>query len=159
MTIDPNESDPIRNSMFAGKLWRHYKNASQGPWPASISERLRGNPSGKLPLIRYRLAREAEGAATFPAEAKTFLDGLPVALRAAPTIDGRTLAEIVDQPDRVLNALIDWRRRMGPGFPVGEDPQLSRLMADRADRADCCFRHCCESEFAKPDIGTRNACA
>ena len=35
----------------------------------------------------------------------------------------------------MLNALIDWRRRMGPGFPVGEDPQLSRLMADRADRA------------------------
>ena len=136
VTIDPNESDPIRNSMFAEQaLAALQKHASQGPWPASIAERLRGNPSGKLPLIRYRLAREAEGAATFPAEAKTFLDGLPVALRAAPTIDGRTLAEIVDQPDRVLNALIDWRRRMGPGFPVGEDPQLSRLMADRVDRA------------------------
>ena len=136
VTIDPNERDPIRNSMFAEQaLAALQKHASQGPWPASIAERLRGNPSGKLPLIRYRLAREAEGAATFPAEAKTFLDGLPVALRAAPTIDGRTLAEIVDQPDRVLNALIDWRRRMGPGFPAGEDPQLSRLMADRVDRA------------------------
>ena len=114
VTIDPNEKDPIRGTMYAEQaLAALQKHASQGPWPASIAERLRGNPTGKLPLIRYRLAREAAGAPAFPAEAKTFLDGLPVAV-SAPMIDGRTLAEIIDQPDRVLNALIDCAGALDP---------------------------------------------
>ena len=135
VTTDPNEKDPIRGSMYAEQaLAALQKHASQGPWPASIAERLRGNPTGKLPLIRYRLAREAAGAPALPAEAKSVLDGLPVAVRA-PTIDGRILAEIIDQPDRVLNALIDWRRRTGPGLTAGEDPHRSSLLADRVDHA------------------------
>jgi LmbE family N-acetylglucosaminyl deacetylase len=136
VTIDPNELDPIRGTIYAAQaLAALQKHASQGPWPASIAERLRGSASGKLPLIRYRLTREATGAATLPSEAKTFLDGLEVAFRAAPTIDGRTLAEIVDQPDRVLNALIDWRRHTGPGSLSGDDPRRARMMAERTDRA------------------------
>ena len=135
VAIDPNEKDPIRGSMYAEQaLAALQKHASQGPWPASIAERLRGNPTGKLPLIRYRLAREVAGAPALPSEAKTFLDGLPVAV-SAPTIDGRALSEIIDQPDRVLNALIDWRRRTGPGLNVGDDPHRSRLLVDRVDYA------------------------
>ena len=135
VTTDPNEKDPIRGTMFAEQaLAALQKHASQGPWPASIAERLRGNPTGKLPLIRYRLAREVTGASALPVEAKTFLDGLPVAV-SAPTIDGRNLSEIIDQPDRVLNALIDWRRRTGPGVLRGDDPHRSRLMAERLDHA------------------------
>ncbi len=135
VTTDPNEKDPIRGTLYAEQaLAALQKHASQGPWPASIAERLRGNPTGKLPLIRYRLAREAAGAPALPAEAKAILDGLEVAVRA-PTIDGRNLSEIIDQPDRVLNALIDWRRRTGPGLIGGDDPHRARLMAERVDHA------------------------
>jgi LmbE family N-acetylglucosaminyl deacetylase len=136
VAVDPNEVDPIRGTMYAEQaLAALQKHASQGPWPASIAERLRGNLTGKLPLIRYRLAREAAGAPALATETKTFFDGLQVAVRAAPTIDGRTLADIVDQPDRVLNALIDWRRRTGPGLTVDDDRYRSRLMTDRVDHA------------------------
>ncbi|MDQ3472778.1 MAG: PIG-L family deacetylase [Acidobacteriota bacterium] len=135
VTIDPNEKNPIRGSTYAEQaLAALQKHASQGPWPASIAERLRGNPTGKLQLIRYRLAREVPGAPGLSSEAKTFLDGLPVAV-SAPTIDGRTLSEIIDQPDRVLNALIDWRRRTGPGVLGSDDPHRGRMMAERTDRA------------------------
>jgi LmbE family N-acetylglucosaminyl deacetylase len=135
VTIDPNERDPIRGTIYAEQaLLALHKHASQGPWPATIAERLRGNPSGKLPLIRYRLAREAAGSDALPSDAKTFLDALPVALRSAPTIDGRALTEILDQPDRILNALIDWRRR-GAVPITGDDPHRARLMADRVDYA------------------------
>ncbi|MGI8919211.1 MAG: PIG-L family deacetylase, partial [Pyrinomonadaceae bacterium] len=135
VAIDPNEMDAIRGSMYAEQaLAALQKHASQGPWPASIAERLRGNPTGKLPLIRYRLAREVAGGPALPSEPKAFLDGLLVAVRA-PTIDGRNLSEILDQPDRVLNALIDWRRRTGAGSTPGEDAQRSRLISDRVDHA------------------------
>jgi LmbE family N-acetylglucosaminyl deacetylase len=135
VTVDPNEMDPIRGSIYAAQaLAALQKHASQGPWPQSIAERLRGNPSGKLPVIRYRLVREAAGSETFPADAKTFLDGLRVALRSAPTINDRALTEILDQPDRILNALIDWRRR-GAAPLIGDDPHRVRLMVERADRA------------------------
>lgn len=136
VTIDPNEMDPIRGTIYAAQaLAALQKHASQGPWPQSIADRLRGNPSGKLPLIRYRLAREASGAATLPLEAKTFVDGLPVALRVTPTIDGRTLMEILDQPDRILNALIDWRRRTPVVSIAGDDPHRAQLMEALAERA------------------------
>ncbi len=135
VAIDPNEIDAIRGSMYAEQaLAALQKHASQGPWPASIAERLRSNPTGKLPLIRYRLTREVVGAPALPSEPKAFLDGLPVAVRA-PTIDGRNLSEILDQPDRVLNALIDWRRRTGAGSTAGEDAQRSRLISERVDHA------------------------
>jgi LmbE family N-acetylglucosaminyl deacetylase len=136
VSVDPNEMDPIRGTIYAAQaLAALQKHASQGPWPASIADRLRGNASGKLPLIRYRLAREAVGSEALPAEAKTFLDGLPVALRSAPTVDGRALTEISDQPTRVLNALIAWRRRAGNSPTVEGDPQRARLMTARTNHA------------------------
>ena len=137
VTVDPNEQDPIRGNIYAAQaLLALQKHASQGPWPQSIADRLRGNPSGKLPLIRYRLAREAAGVPLLPADAKTFLEGLQISPPfAAPTLEGRALSEIIDQPDRVLNALIDWRRRAPKASPNGNDPQRAQLMTERTDRA------------------------
>ncbi|HEU4476902.1 MAG TPA: PIG-L family deacetylase, partial [Pyrinomonadaceae bacterium] len=131
VTVDPNEQDPIRGNIYAAQaLLALQKHASQGPWPQSIADRLRGNPSGKLPLIRYRLAREAPGVSLLPADAKTFLEGLQISPPfAAPTLEGRALSDILDQPDRVLNALIDWRRRAPKVSPNGNDPQRAQLMA------------------------------
>jgi LmbE family N-acetylglucosaminyl deacetylase len=137
VTIDPNEVDPIRGTMYAEQaLAALQKHASQGPWPASIAERLRGNPSGKLPLVRYRLARETAGNVAFPSEGKNFLEGLAIATtHPAPTIDGRALTEIIDQPDRVLNALIDWRRRATATSMTSSDWARRPLMSERANRA------------------------
>lgn len=141
VTIDPNERDPIRGTIYAEQaLAALQKHASQGPWPASIAERLRGNSSGKLPLIRYRVAREATGAAELPNEAKTFIEGLTAAQSlpagfSAPTIEGRSLTEFIEQPGRVLNALIDWKRRARPTRTDAADPHRSRLMIKRTQRA------------------------
>ena len=161
VTIDPNERDPIRGTIYAEQaLAALQKHASQGPWPASIAERLRGNPSGQLPSIRYRLARDAAGAPSFPAEAKTLLDGLPTAPQVMPpTLDGRSLTQILDQPDRILNALIDWRRR-ARGASTEEDPQRSRLVSARIDRALALAAGVTVSVSANSDIsvpGTPNA--
>lgn len=137
VTVDPNEQDPIRGNIYAAQaLMALQKHASQGPWPQSIADRLRGNPSGKLPLIRYRLAREASGVASLPADARIFLDGLQINPPfPAPTLEGRALSEVIDQPDRVLNALIDWRRRAPKASQNNNDPQRAQLMTERTDRA------------------------
>ncbi|HYN25582.1 MAG TPA: hypothetical protein VES69_11125, partial [Pyrinomonadaceae bacterium] len=47
---------------------------------------------------------------------RSFLEGLSLpgavsARLAPPTIDGRPLTEFIEEPDRVINALIGWRRR------------------------------------------------
>lgn len=142
VNVDPNETDPIRGTIYAEQaLAALQKHASQGPWPKSIAERLRGNPSGSLPLIRYRLAREATGTGPLPTEAKTFLAGLAESQSVhsnliAPTIEGRALTDLLDQPGRILNALIDWRRRAEPlENAVHDDFFRFRLMTERADRA------------------------
>ena len=141
VTIDPNERDLIRGTIFAEQaLSALQKHASQGPWPKSIAERLLGNPSGKLPLIFYRLTREASGVSALPAEVKMFFDGLnleqtlPPSL-TPPEIEGQALTDLVNQPDRVLNALIAWRRRTGSVSLSGAERHRLRLMAERVDRA------------------------
>lgn len=162
VTTDPNERDPIRGTIYAEQALKALqKHASQGPWPASIAERLRGIPSGQLPLIRYRLTREAAGSAALPAEARTFLDGLPTAPQLTlPTIDGRSLTQILDQPDRILNALIDWRRRTGSRSAGESDAQRSQLVSARIDRALAVAAGVTVSVSASSDIlvpGTPNA--
>lgn len=141
VTVDPNERDPIRGTIYAEQaLSALQKHASQGPFPKSIAERLQGNPSGKLPLIYYRITREAGGVPAVPADAKTLLDGLnleqsiPPSLNP-PKIEGRQLTDLIEQPDRVLNALINWRRRTGPVSRTGEESQRLQLIAERVDRA------------------------
>lgn len=144
--IDPNEIDPIRGTSFAEQaLAALQQHATQGPWPKSIAELLRARvtAAGRLPAIRYRLIREAKGAPALPDNATTPLAGLELlevhetlaANFAPPKIDGRPLTEFVDQPDRVLASLIDWRAgQTGPETPP-EDPHRSRLMEDRVNKA------------------------
>jgi LmbE family N-acetylglucosaminyl deacetylase len=141
--IDPNEVDPVRGSSFAEQaLAALQQHATQGPWPKTIAELMRARrmPAGKLPLIRYRLIREASGAPTLPEAAATPLAGLELpektaAAIAPPTIDGRPLTDFLDRPDRVLAALVDWRASQAvPASPV-EDPNRFRLFESRASRA------------------------
>lgn len=115
ITVDPNERDPVRGTIYAEQaLAALQQHASQGPWPKTIAERMRGENS--LPIIRYALVREAQGAEQLPGGAKSFLEGLslPEAISerlAPPTIDDRALTEFIEEPNRVLDALIGWRRK------------------------------------------------
>src|SRR5229473_1144890 len=81
VTIDPNERDPIRNTVFAEEALRALqKHATQGPWPKTFAEfaaRFRAFSGqnaapGQLPLIRYRLTREAKGAEPLPKDSRNF---------------------------------------------------------------------------------------
>jgi LmbE family N-acetylglucosaminyl deacetylase len=122
VTIDPNEHDPVRGVIYAEEGLRALqKHATQGPWPKTVAElaaRFRSSnaeSSGQLPLIRYRLEREATGVAPLLADSHNFLDGLRMpdevtTLLASLNLDGRPLKEFVDQRDRVLTALIDIRK-------------------------------------------------
>jgi LmbE family N-acetylglucosaminyl deacetylase len=83
VTIDPNEQDPVRGVVYAEEALRALqKHATQGPWPKTFAEfaaRFRAFSGqnaapGQLPLIRYRLVREAKGAEPLPKESHNFLD-------------------------------------------------------------------------------------
>src|SRR5438552_2111149 len=120
VTIDPNEKDPVRGIVYAEEALRALqKHATQGPWPKTFAEyanRFRafsgqqGGTPGHLPMIRYALVREAQGATAFSAkDSHNFLDGmrlpLDVAKLQAPEIDGRPLIEFAAQPERVFDTL------------------------------------------------------
>lgn len=140
ITVDPNERDPVRRTIYAEQaLAALQKHASQGPWPKTIAERMRGQKS--LPLIQYALVREAEGSGKLPGGAKSFLEylSLPetVGTRLAPpTIDGRPLTEFIEEPDIVLNALIGWRggQRNSTSVPA-EHTHRQALITERGNRA------------------------
>src|SRR5260370_23986047 len=75
VTIDPNEQDPVRGTVFAEEALRALqKHATQGPWPKTFAEfaaRFRaftGQPAapGQLPLIRYALAKQKEFLTPLP---------------------------------------------------------------------------------------------
>jgi LmbE family N-acetylglucosaminyl deacetylase len=140
VTIDPNERDPVRGTIYAEQaLAALQKHATQGPWPKTIAERLRGQSS--LPLIRYSLVRAAPGAEQLGSGAKTFLEGLslPAAVStrlAPPTIDGRPLTEFIEEPNRVLIALIGWRRGLrGSESVSAEQAHRLALITERGNRA------------------------
>src|SRR6266480_2969227 len=96
VTIDPNERDRIRNTVFAEEALRALqKHATQGPWPKSFAEyanRFRafsGQQSGapgQLPPIRYRLTREAKGAQPLTKDADSFLAGLVIPEELKPRL-------------------------------------------------------------------------
>lgn len=144
VAIDPNEVDPVRGTMYAEQaLAALHMHATQGPWPKTIAERLAslGNPSSGLPLIRYQLVKEAPGAPPLPADAKRFLDGLALeesvkSQLRPPRIEDRSLIEFIDMPDRVLNALIHWRRSQARSPEVGTgQSHRARLLHTRGNRA------------------------
>ena len=144
VAIDPNERDPVRGTIYAEQaLAALQKHATQGPWPKSIADRLRSlnDTSRKLPLIRYALVRESKGASSLPREAKTVLDGLtlPPAVGQRilpPTIEGQSLTEFINQPDRIMSVLLGWRRKAQPLSDAStQDFHRVRLMAERGNRA------------------------
>jgi len=118
VTIDPNEQDPVRGTVFAEEALRALqKHATQGPWPKTFADmlRFRNSQDGKLALTRYVLVREAKGAEALPKDSHNFLDGLrlpeEVAKQlAAPTIDGHPLAASVDNRSLVFEQLVALRR-------------------------------------------------
>lgn len=85
VTIDPNERDPVRGTMFAEQaLSALQKHATQGPWPKTFAEftaRFRAfsgqsGATGQMPMIRYRLERDAKDADALPKQSQNFLSGL-----------------------------------------------------------------------------------
>lgn len=143
VAIDPNEVDPVRGTSFAEQaLVALQQHATQGPWPKSIEELLKARriDSGKLPLIRYRLIQEASGASPLPENAATPIAGLELpesfaAKIAPPKINDQPLTDFFDQPDRVLESLVDWRAMQPAPEPSTDDPYRLRMVEARVDRA------------------------
>ena len=120
VSIDPNERDPIRGTMFAEEaLTALQKHATQGPWPKSFADYIarfrafsgQGGAAGQMPLIRYRLEREAKGAGPVPNESRNFVDGLRLPGDEAsrlnpPMIAGKPLTDFIDQREKLLDALL-----------------------------------------------------
>jgi LmbE family N-acetylglucosaminyl deacetylase len=137
ITVNPNERDALRGSTYAEQaLQALHRHASQGPWPQAV-------PESGVPLIRYRLAREADRAVPLPANAQTFLDELRLpaevaALFAPPTIDNRPLVDFIAQPERVFDAIMTARKegRLSSQNTANkiEPPQL-KLIKERTQSA------------------------
>lgn len=120
VSIDPNERDPIRGTMFAEEaLNALQKHATQGPWPKSFADYIarfrafsgQGGATGQMPLIRYRLERQAKSAGPVPDDSRNFVDGLQLPGDEAsrlkpPTIDGKPLTDFIDQKEKLLDALL-----------------------------------------------------
>ena len=137
ISIDPNETDPIRGVTFAQQaLSGLHKHATQGPWPRTVP------PSGAR-TIRYSLVRQASSAAPVPENAKTPVDGLRLpeqiaAKLVAPTIDDKPLTQFTDRRLELLVSLLSARRR-GVFTASKEitdlDPQRFQLMSSRLNKA------------------------
>src|SRR6185503_13106011 len=60
ITIDPNETDPVRGTTFAQQaLSGLQKHATQGPWPRTV-------PANGARVIRYSLVKQTPSAAPLP---------------------------------------------------------------------------------------------
>jgi LmbE family N-acetylglucosaminyl deacetylase len=120
VTIDPNEQDPVRGVVYAEEaLHALQKHATQGPWPKTFAEfaaRFRAftgqsSAPGKLPLIRYRLVREAQNVPPVGSTARTFLAGLQPRTPIATWLDmlqveRRPLYDLLNEKDRVFDQLL-----------------------------------------------------
>jgi LmbE family N-acetylglucosaminyl deacetylase len=144
ITIDPNEQDPIRGTSFAEQaLTALQQHATQGPWPKSIADRLRGQNRTELPKYRYRLAKEVASTPALPPGSRSFVEGLRLSLTigsklAPPTVNGEPITNFVDRREEALVGLINAKRAgafSAPEDVVQSDPQRFRLMSSRLDRA------------------------
>jgi LmbE family N-acetylglucosaminyl deacetylase len=147
VTIDPNERDPVRGTLFAEQaLSALQKHATQGPWPKTFAEftaRFRafsgqGGATGQMPAIRYALIKQTEFLSPLPPGSHNFLDGIALTGQQAqqlapPTIDGRSLTEFIDQRARILDTLVDVRK--SGRFDNAIDKARSTRMNARLDRA------------------------
>jgi LmbE family N-acetylglucosaminyl deacetylase len=137
ITIDRNERDPVRGSSYAEQaLAALQKHASQGPWPQSL-------PPAGWPPVRYRLAREAQGAAPLPAGAQTFLDGLSLPEDLAATLTPSAVKALLPlylaentTREAVLNALVSLKRNNPfASSPGTKESARFQLMSARLDHA------------------------
>jgi LmbE family N-acetylglucosaminyl deacetylase len=137
VTLDPNETDPVRGTTYTQQaLEGLHKHATQGPWPKTV-------PAGGARPIRYSLVRQAPSAAPLPANAKTPLDGLTLPAAVAekltpPTIENKPLTEFLDRRLELLVSLLNAHRRgtfTAPKEVVDTDPQRFKLMSARLDKA------------------------
>lgn len=137
VSIDPNETDPVRGKTFAQQaLEGLQKHATQGPWPKTV-------PAGGARTIRYTIARQAPSAPPLPADAKNFVDGLKLpetiaAKLSPPTIEGKPLTEFAERRLEVLVSLINAKRRgafTAPKEVVDVDSHRFKLMSSRLDGA------------------------
>jgi LmbE family N-acetylglucosaminyl deacetylase len=135
VTVNPNERDAVRGSTYAEQaLEALHQHASQGPWPATV-------PKEGAPVIRYRLALEANDAAALPPHAETVLDGLRLPKEIVgrfipPVIDGRPLIDFIDDRERLLAALVALRKASPEVslFSIFDQPRF-QLMSERLNRA------------------------
>lgn len=137
VTLDPNETDPVRGITYAQQaLLGLQKHATQGPWPKTV-------PAGGARPIRYGLVKQAPAAAPLPANAKTPVDGLqlPEAIASrfvAPTIEGKPQTEFLDRRLELLVSLLSAKRRgifTASKEVVQTDPHRFQLMESRLDKA------------------------
>jgi LmbE family N-acetylglucosaminyl deacetylase len=138
--VDPNEIDPVRGTSYAEQaLTALQQHATQGPWPKTIAEMMRNRriESGKLPLVRYRIIREASGTPALSANANTPLAGLDSETSEnfeVPKISDKALTQFLDQPDKILGALVDWRAARAKDEKSAGNSRAS-LFEARIDRA------------------------
>jgi LmbE family N-acetylglucosaminyl deacetylase len=148
VSIDPNEADPVRGTMFAEQaLAALQKHATQGPWPKSFAEfvsRFRAfsgqGGTGQMPLIRYRLERQAKGAGALTRDSRNFLDGLELPAAVAqqlPLPDLTTPADGLKDLKRTRESIIETYRKGNYSAPASgmADPQRRELMREKMERA------------------------
>jgi LmbE family N-acetylglucosaminyl deacetylase len=153
VTIDPNERDPVRGTMFAEQaLAALQKHATQGPWPKTFAEyatRFRafsgqpGGTPGQLPMIRYSLVREAKGATPLTAkDSHSFLDGLRLPQEISDEIEVATLKpdwlmQSIETRQLTVGVLVTGYRRGLYGLSSVNEKDRHRLalMRSRLERA------------------------
>jgi len=144
ISVDPNEYDPVRKKTFAEQaLAALQEHSSQGPWPKTVADRLKALKRTSLPLIRYRLVREAQTTPSLPSEARIFVDGLILPLsvgsKLAPlAVNHQSLTEFADKRDEALVVLLNARKAgafTAPAEVHALDAPRFRLMSNRLDRA------------------------
>jgi LmbE family N-acetylglucosaminyl deacetylase len=137
VTIDRNERDPVRGTTYAEQaLQALRRHATQGPWPQTL-------PPQGWPPVRYRLAREAKGAAPLPANAQTLLDNLsiqgepvtrivPLAVRAVlPLLESQKASREI-----ITGALVSLKKSNVFAAPAASnDKARFKLMNERLDKA------------------------
>jgi LmbE family N-acetylglucosaminyl deacetylase len=135
VTIDPNELDSVRGKVYAEEaLQALQQHATQGPWPKTVAQmaaRFTNSSDGRLPLIRYRLTREAKSAEALSKDSHNFLDGMALTGEVAkqlspPTIDGRLLTDFTGESEKLIDALIAGQKSM-KAAANDETPSAARL--------------------------------
>jgi LmbE family N-acetylglucosaminyl deacetylase len=149
VTIDPNESDPVRGTMFAEQaLTALQKHATQGPWPKSFAEftaRFRafsgqGGATGQMPMIRYRLEREVKSSGALTKESHNFLEGLQLPAAVAqelPLPDFNSPMDLLNDLNRTTEGIIETYRKgnYGTSASAFPDPHRRDLMRRKMETA------------------------